>query len=605
MMRMLPLLIALATALSPVGLVSGQGLADAYSDVPKSRTGDGGFVLGDPDATIKLIEFSDFLCGSCQNYKPAIESFIEQYVVTGQAQFEYRMFPVIDPQLSPLSSGLVECADQLQDGLFWQAHDLMFEMVIQDGFTAALGHSFAEALGLDASELQTCAANAGQYLIDSQYGFEMGVSGTPALFVQYGESSPIAIPPVSDTYFPVIVNAKRRIQEPPVVIEEGRYAGIPTFRSDDGAFVLGSPDAPLTIAVFEDFLCGHCQNYQETLHQFIEDHVRAGQATFEYRFYPLVNPPLSEYTAKIAECVGILDIGKFWQAHDLLFELAQNRQISDGSALEVADTVDVNEEALLSCLDQSIQYLVDVQLGRKTGVSGTPAIRARKGKNDLDIIHLGQQALDGGGVPFDVLSALAEEALEITIGPPEQSMLNDAYLHDLSLLTKEPCGPPCWQHIRPGQTSMDDAASIIDALDSTLVLESALQNIAFGSNDGVLCCQIFSDDGTVVSAIVLQLAPKSSLGDVIAINGEPTYVTGSVISENEALLILIFPDLQLVLNVFVGGPDGLIGGMSPVVAAIYTTPEQLQQVIASVPLDDWKGYQTASTYMDGEFDHNP
>ena len=46
-----------------------QGVDDFYSGVPMSRTADGAFVLGDPSAGIKLIEFADFLCTSCQNYQ--------------------------------------------------------------------------------------------------------------------------------------------------------------------------------------------------------------------------------------------------------------------------------------------------------------------------------------------------------------------------------------------------------------------------------------------------------------------------------------------------------------------------------------------------------
>ncbi|MXX51748.1 MAG: thioredoxin domain-containing protein, partial [Chloroflexi bacterium] len=73
---------------------------DPYADIAKTRAPDGAFVLGEADAAVKLIEFSDFLCGSCQRYEPIIADFIRDYVLTGQAQFEYRIFPVIDPQLS-------------------------------------------------------------------------------------------------------------------------------------------------------------------------------------------------------------------------------------------------------------------------------------------------------------------------------------------------------------------------------------------------------------------------------------------------------------------------------------------------------------------------
>ncbi len=105
-----------ACVLVALGTFSGviaQEAADQYADIPKSRTADGAFVLGNPDALVRLIEFSDFLCTSCQNYETVIQHFIEQYVLTGEAQLEYRMFPVIDPVLSSLSASLVECTDSL------------------------------------------------------------------------------------------------------------------------------------------------------------------------------------------------------------------------------------------------------------------------------------------------------------------------------------------------------------------------------------------------------------------------------------------------------------------------------------------------------------
>ena len=151
------------------------------------------FVLGDPESGIKLIEFSDFLCSSCQNYEPIIRGFIWDYVMTGQAQLEYRIFPVIDPVLSVQSASLVECADTLQPGLFWRAHDSMFDMASTEGFTAQSTIAFAELLALDADALAECAANANQHAIDAAYGFGLGVSGTPALFVQYGDTEPTRI----------------------------------------------------------------------------------------------------------------------------------------------------------------------------------------------------------------------------------------------------------------------------------------------------------------------------------------------------------------------------------------------------------------------------
>src|SRR5690606_690163 len=103
-----------------------------------------------------------------------------------------------------------------------------------------------------------------------------------------------------------------------------RYEDIPQSRTEDGAFVLGDPDAPVTIVEFADFMCPHCQNYETTVHDFIEQYVTTGQARFEYRLYPIVHPTYSVFTAQIAECADVQRDGAFWASHDLLYDLASD-----------------------------------------------------------------------------------------------------------------------------------------------------------------------------------------------------------------------------------------------------------------------------------------
>ena len=152
----------------------------------------------------------------------------------------------------------MECADTLQPGLFWLARDQMFSMGSSDGFTTQSYSDFAEALQLDAVALSECAAGAGQHAIDAAYGTSLGVRGTPSLFVQYGEREPLPIALGLPEHYSAIVNAIRPPSTEPVTIRFGDYAGLSTFRRADGGFVLGEPDAPVTIVAFEDFFCPHC-----------------------------------------------------------------------------------------------------------------------------------------------------------------------------------------------------------------------------------------------------------------------------------------------------------------------------------------------------------
>lgn len=596
-----------ALALFLLCLASTSALAqsvDPYADIAKSRAPDGGFVLGDADAAVKLIEFSDFLCGSCQRYEPIIASFIHDYVLTGQAQFEYRIFPVIDPQLSVQSASLVECADMLQPGSFWHAHDAMFQLTTEHGFTAESTAAFAELLDLDAEALGNCAATASQHAVDAQYGSQLGVAGTPSLFVQYGADDPLAIPLALPEQLDALVKAIRPQSEEPVIIEHGRYTGIPAFRRADGGFVLGDPAAPLTIVAFEDFLCPHCQAYQDTLHRFVETHIAKGLAQFEYRFFPVVNPDLSVASAALAECVAVQDMGKFWDAHDLLFEFASAGNFDNMSA-SLANLLGLDAAALDACSSRAAQHLIDTQLAQSTGVTGTPATRARVDGGGLEIVYAGGRAVDRGGLPYEMLSALAAGADELSVGAPEATLLNQSFLMDDSLLTGEPCAAPCWQDITPGETSLADALQIVQQADGMTVINSSDATIVFASASGVACCQISSQGGEHVATMLFQHAPHITVGELIAAHGEPSFVTGQPFSASESVLMLYYPETPMLLYAMVAGLDGQLHETSPIVSAIYATAEVFAGAFAATPFDNWKGYLSYSEYMDGEFDHMP
>ena len=62
-----------------------------------SETPDGGFVMGNPNAPVKLIEFASLTCGHCATFAAQGEpALIDKYVKTGQVSFEVRNF-VRDP----------------------------------------------------------------------------------------------------------------------------------------------------------------------------------------------------------------------------------------------------------------------------------------------------------------------------------------------------------------------------------------------------------------------------------------------------------------------------------------------------------------------------
>jgi protein-disulfide isomerase len=165
---------AASTSIDPV-------LAAPYADIPQSRTADGAFVLGNPDARVTVVLFEDFLCPHCQNYQPEVQAFIERHVVTGEAKIEFRMVVAVDPNYSALAFQLAECSDLLMPGGFWAAHDQLFRIASASRFNDESVEQLATALGLNSADLLTCAKTAGQWQIDGSVAQDYGVIGTPTI----------------------------------------------------------------------------------------------------------------------------------------------------------------------------------------------------------------------------------------------------------------------------------------------------------------------------------------------------------------------------------------------------------------------------------------
>ncbi|MCS6834633.1 MAG: DsbA family protein [Anaerolineae bacterium] len=158
------------------------------------------------------------------------------------------------------------------------------------------------------------------------------------------------------------------------------YSDMPQERLADGGFVVGDPNAPVTIVVFEDFLCGHCQSYQSDIKQFIRDNVKTGLARLEFRMMSTAsgtNPLLFQ----LAECSETLQPGTFWPAHDLLFDMASRGWRMDSSPRDFASRMNLDYNRLLDCQPNARQYATDTRLAQTLGITGTPTLMVRTGNS--------------------------------------------------------------------------------------------------------------------------------------------------------------------------------------------------------------------------------
>ena len=84
-------------------------------------------IIGNPNAPITIVEFSDFQCPFCARFHvETLPLIMNEYINEGQVKLVFRDFPIqsIHPNALPASVAS-ECANE--QGKFKEMHDMLFE----------------------------------------------------------------------------------------------------------------------------------------------------------------------------------------------------------------------------------------------------------------------------------------------------------------------------------------------------------------------------------------------------------------------------------------------------------------------------------------------
>jgi protein-disulfide isomerase len=144
----------------------------------------------------------------------------------------------------------------------------------------------------------------------------------------------------------------------------------------DGDPYKGSPDAPLQMVLYSDFLCGHCHGLAMTLDEISSEYVETGKLQIVFKNYAFMTPE-SILAAEASECALEQGADAFWRYHDLLYA-SQGGGLAayTPSALkEYAAEIGLDTKAFEQCLDNGNKSAVveaDVNAGVSAGVQGTP-----------------------------------------------------------------------------------------------------------------------------------------------------------------------------------------------------------------------------------------
>jgi len=136
---------------------------------------------GKADASLVIVEFSDFQCPfSAQAYQ-IIKSIRQQYA--DQIKIIYRDMPDINNHNLALDAAIAANCAHEQDK-FWQYHDQLFEN--QANLSVARFETIAISLGLDQEQFTKCLSERkyeAEVKDDLASGIGFGVNATPTFFI--------------------------------------------------------------------------------------------------------------------------------------------------------------------------------------------------------------------------------------------------------------------------------------------------------------------------------------------------------------------------------------------------------------------------------------
>lgn len=150
-----------------------------------------GYLRGNPNAPVQIIEFGDFECPLCGNFAMISEPDIKARIVDpGLASFRFFDFPLAEIHKNTLNAHLAAAcaADQNK---FWEMHDAIFGAQDQWNTQATTNprkilDALAKTVGLNETAYSECMSSQ-KYIsrlqANRKAGEERGVSGTPTLFI--------------------------------------------------------------------------------------------------------------------------------------------------------------------------------------------------------------------------------------------------------------------------------------------------------------------------------------------------------------------------------------------------------------------------------------
>ena len=146
-----------------------------------------GNAMGNPDAPVTIVEYSDYKCSHCAHFALVTEPIlVQEFIETDKVYFVSRSVGMLlGSAPSVLATEASYCAGD--QNKYWELHDLIFANQ-GSTFTQGALEKWAKTAGADLGELKDCMSKnvyldrIDQDQVDAE---AEGVSGTPSFVVTY------------------------------------------------------------------------------------------------------------------------------------------------------------------------------------------------------------------------------------------------------------------------------------------------------------------------------------------------------------------------------------------------------------------------------------
>lgn len=155
------------------------------------------YILGNPNASIVMIEYSDYDCPFCKQFHTTMHQILDEYGVTGRLAWVYRQFPLVElhPNATSISEAALCVGDLGGNSAFWTFSDIVFESRQDSDFTNVTKlPEFAVAAGVDKALFNDCVASdrmLDDLKADMADGLAAGAQGTPYTIIQVGNQQAV------------------------------------------------------------------------------------------------------------------------------------------------------------------------------------------------------------------------------------------------------------------------------------------------------------------------------------------------------------------------------------------------------------------------------